>query len=124
MESIFFTSFLLLFLFQCSKFGMLRSILPVVNNIFTSYNYMSLAHSYILRLNRDVLVVNWASNCITKYNNPLTFFFFNLCNENTVFSTSDNFLKPSHILYVFFINDSIPKDHTHIVSLRLAESKD
>ena len=124
MEDIFFSSFLFLLLFKSSKFGVVLSVLPVINNIITCNNDMSFVHSNKSRFNSDCLIFNWTTYSIAKNDNPLVLSILYFSNKDTVLSTSRNLLKSSHVLNMLFIDNSIPKDNAHIVSLWLSESKD
>ena len=68
---VFLARLFLLLLLKSRELGVLRAILPVVHNVIACNDYMSFVHGDKLGLNRDVLVFNWASDCIAQYNDPL-----------------------------------------------------
>jgi hypothetical protein len=102
---------------------MLRAILPVVNNIIASNDNMSFVHGDKLRLNGDVLVFNWTSDSIAENDDILPGILFGFCDKHTVLSTSHYLLESSHVLHVLLVDDCVPEDHAHILTLRLFESK-
>lgn len=103
---------------------MLRSVLPVINYIFTCNNNMSLIHGHVFWFDCDILILDWAANSVTKCDDPLIRYLFDFCNKNAILSTCDNFLKSSHVLNMFFINHSVPENDAHIISLRFLKSED
>ena len=102
---------------------MLRAILPVVNNIIASNDNMSFVHGYKFGLNGDVLLFNWTSDSIAENDDILPWILFGFCDKHTVLSTSNYLTKSSHVLHVLLIDDCVPEDHAHILTLGLFESK-
>jgi hypothetical protein len=123
MEGVFLARLFLLLLLKSREFGVLRAILPVVHNIIACNDYMSFVHGYKLRLNRDVLVFNWASDSIAENDDILSRILFGFCDKHTVLPASDYLLKSSHVLNVLLIDDCVPEDHAHVLTLGLFESK-
>jgi hypothetical protein len=102
---------------------MLRPVLPVVNYILACYNDMSFVHGHELRLDADILCVNWAPYSIAEDDYPLTFYLLGLGYKNTVLSKCCNFLESSHVFDMLLINHCVPKDNAHVVPLRLSKSE-
>jgi hypothetical protein len=123
MEDIFFSAFLFLFLLKSSQLRMLTSILPVIDAFITSYYDMSLIHAYEFRFNCNIFVINRTSYSITENDNPLIVHIFHFGNQDTVFSTSNYFLKSSHVFDVLFIDSCIPENYTHVITFWFSERK-
>jgi hypothetical protein len=124
MKSVFFTALFLLLLFKSCQLGVLRSVLPIVDNIITCYDNMGLVHSNIFGLNCDVLIFNRATHSIAKNNNPLIWCLFSFRHKDTVFTACHDLLKTAHIFNMLFINGCIPEDNAHILTFWLLKGKD
>ena len=97
--------------------------MPVVDNIVTSDNYMSLAHGNVLGFNCDGLAVDWTSYSVAQHHIPLVSYFFVLCNEDAVLITAGNLLQTLHVLDMLLVDGHVPENDAHVTSLGLSESK-
>ena len=102
---------------------MLRSVLPVVDDIVTCNDNVSLVHSNILGLNCDVLIFNGTTDGITQDNDPLIWRLFSFRHKNAVFTTGYDLLKTAHIFNMLFINGRVPEDNAHVLAFRLLKRK-
>ena len=102
-----------------------RTVLPEVNNVVTGNDYVSLVHFGVFGLDRDGLAINRATYSVAEDQNPLVNGGVGgvFSNKDTVFSASNNFLESVHVFDMSLVNACVPEDNTHVVALRLTESK-
>jgi hypothetical protein len=84
---------------------------------------MSFVHGDELWLNGDVLVFNRTPDSIAENDDILPGILFGFCDKHTVLSTGNNLLESSHVLHVLLIDDCVPEDNAHVLTLGLFESK-
>ena len=98
--------------------------MPVVDDIVTGNDHVSLAHGDVLGLNRDRLAIDGAANSVAKHNEPLVINFLVFSHKDAVLVTASDSLEALHVLDMLLVNRGVPKDDAHIISLGLAEGKD
>ena len=123
MEGVLLPGLLLFLLLQSSELRMLGAVLPIVNDIIASNNNVSLVHGDKLGLDGDVFVLDWAANCVAEDNDPLALSLLNSSDEDAILPASHNLLESSHVLNMLLINDGVPEDNTHVLTLRLLEGE-
>ena len=103
--------------------GVALSVVPVINDLITGDDDMSLAHGNMLGLNRDGLAINWATYSVAEDEEPLIGLVFILGHEDAILITAGNFLEALHIFDMLLIDLSIPEDDAHIITLGFTESE-
>ena len=98
--------------------------MPVVNDVVTGNDHVSLAHGDVLGLNRDRLAIDGAANSVAEHNVPLVVNFLVFGHKDAVLVTARDSLEALHVLDMLLVNRGVPKDDAHIISLGLAEGKD
>jgi hypothetical protein len=78
-------------------------------------------HADKLGLNGHVLDFNWTPESIAENDDTLPWILLDYCNKQSVLSTSDYLLKSSLVLHELLIDDCVPEDHAHALTLRLFE---
>ena len=97
--------------------------MPVVDNLVAGDDHVSLAHSYMLGLNRDSLAINWATDSVAEHDVPLAFYFFVFGDQDAIFVTAGNPLQALHVLNVLLVHGGVPEDDAHVITFGLTESK-
>ena len=102
----------------------LRAELPVVDDLVAGNDDMRFAHGDMLGLNSDSFAIDRAAYGVAEDNIPLVRLTLILSNEAAVFVTGRDLLEAFHVLDVLLIDEHVPKDDAHVVSLWLSEGKD
>jgi hypothetical protein len=118
-ESIFFTTFGFLLLFNALA---LASVLPIVYCVSISNNNVSLRHGHKLRFDRNKALFKRATDGITQNNEPLVCH-IGLSDQNAVIAACFNLSEALHVLNMFLVNGSVPEDNTHVITLRFTKGK-
>lgn len=124
MKHVLFARLLFLLLLEGGELGVLRTVLPVVDNVFTGNNHVSLVNGNILRFDCHGLGVDGASDCIAEKELPLSLGLFYASDEQAVFATGNNLLQSPYVLDMLLIDVDVPEDDAHVCALGLLKGKD